>query len=140
MSAGSKSKTAAGLATAWQLLDCLLRRFFQQALLEFFLALDAMARPRHRLQTLGVDLLATVDALTEAAFADTRKGVFHHLQKLALVVALMEQEFLVVRIRRLVGDVLRRIVIRRAAVLFGSRHRPPQVLQSRLQPFFEAFQ
>src|SRR5208282_230862 len=41
------------------------RSFLQQSLLEFLLALDAVARPRHSLQALGINFLAAMDALAE---------------------------------------------------------------------------
>src|SRR5215468_2614762 len=47
-------------------LNSLFRCFFQHALLELFLALDAMTRPGHRFQTLGIDLFAAVDTFPEA--------------------------------------------------------------------------
>jgi len=57
----------------------LARGFFEQSLLEFFLALDAVAGPRHGLKALGVDLFAATDALTEVAFANAReRSIDHH--------------------------------------------------------------
>ena len=53
-----------------KLLQVLFGRFFQQSLLELLLALDAVARPGDRLQPLGVNLLAAVDTLAEAALAN----------------------------------------------------------------------
>src|SRR5271165_3956775 len=39
------------------------RSFLEQSLLQLFLALDAMPRPRNCLQALGIDLFAAVNAL-----------------------------------------------------------------------------
>src|ERR1700684_1580678 len=87
------------------------RRFLEQALLEFLLALDAVPRPGHGLQPLGIDFLAAMDALPEAAFADPRQRSLHHLQQGPLVVALAEEKLFRVRARGAVGDVLRRVLI-----------------------------
>src|SRR5580698_9067018 len=116
------------------------RSFLQQTLFEFFLALDAVARPRHGLQPLGVDFLAAVDALAEAAFANAHQRLLHHLQKLPLVVALAEQKFLGVGAGGAVGNVLGRILVRRAPVLLRAVHGAAQILLPRLQPLLETFQ
>jgi hypothetical protein len=47
-------------------------RFFQQSLLRLLLAFNAMSRPGHRLQSLGIDLFAAGNALAKAAFANAR--------------------------------------------------------------------
>src|SRR5580765_6249656 len=64
------------------------RSLFQQSLLHFFLAFDAVPRPRHGFQALGVNFFAAVDTFAEAAFADPCQSLIHHLQQLPLVVAL----------------------------------------------------
>jgi hypothetical protein len=115
------------------------RSFLEQSLLQFLLALDAVPRPWHRFQPLGIDLFAAVDALAKAAFADARQRFLHHLQQLPLVVALAEQKFFGVGTGCAVGNVLRRVFIGRAAVGLRARHRAPQVLLPRLQPLFECF-
>lgn len=115
-------------------------RLFQQSLLRLLLALNAMARPRHRLQPLGIDLLAAGDAFAKAALANARQRALDHLQQLAVVVALMKEKFLGVRTGRAVGDVLRRILIDRAPVLLRTRDHAAQLVLPRLQPLFESFQ
>jgi hypothetical protein len=115
------------------------RRFFQQALLKLLLALDAVPRPGHSLQPLGVDFLAAMDAFTEAAFADPRQRFINHLQQLPLVVALAEQKLLGVGTGRAVRDVLRRVFVSGAAVRLGARDRPAQILLPRLQPLLKRF-
>ncbi len=57
------------------------RSFFQQSLLQLFLALDAVARPGHSFETLGINFFAAVDAFAEAAFADADEGLVDHLQE-----------------------------------------------------------
>ena len=111
----------------------------QNSLLQLLLALDAMPRPGHGLQPLGVDLVATGDALAEVTLPDSVQGAIHHLQKLAIIVALMKEEFLVVRVGSAIGDILRRIFVRRTTVYLISIHRATQFLLPRFQPFFEGF-
>src|SRR5580658_5736918 len=102
--------------------------FLQQSLLEFLLALDAVARPGHSLQTLGIDLFAAMDALAEAAFADARQSLIHHLQQLPLVVALAEKKFLGVGTGGAIGNVLGRVFVGGASVCLGAGDRAAQVL------------
>jgi hypothetical protein len=54
--------------------------FFQYPLLELFLALNAVARPRNGFQTLSVDLAAARYALAEIAFPESSQRGFDHLQ------------------------------------------------------------
>src|SRR5208337_5673920 len=89
---------------------------FQQALLGFFLARDAVASPGHGVEALGVDLFATGDAFSEAAFADTGECAIHHEEQLAVVVALAEEELLVVGAGGAIGDILRRFIVGSATV------------------------
>ncbi len=91
--------------------------------LELLLAIDAVPGPRDRFKPLGIDFVATRDALAERAFADARQSALDHLKQLAFVVALMEKEFLLIRTGRAISDVLRHIAdIGVAAVLLGSRN------------------
>jgi hypothetical protein len=106
-------------------------------LLEFFLALDAVARPRDGLQALGVDFFAAVDAFAEAAFADAGQGLINHLQQLALIVALAEEKFLVVGTGGAVGDILRRVFVGGTSVGLVAVHRAAQLLLPRFQTFLE---
>ena len=46
------------------------RSLLQHPVLQLLLAFDAVTRPRHSLQPFGIDLLAAVDALPEAALPD----------------------------------------------------------------------
>src|SRR5215472_5128204 len=98
--------------------------FFQLAVLFFFLAGDAIARPGNGLQTLGIDLIAAAHALSERTFADPLQRRFHHLQQLAFVVALRKQKFLGVGTRSTVCDVLGRILIGDAAIFFRAAYGP----------------
>ena len=70
-------------------------RLFQHSLFQLFLALDAVPRPRNSLQPLGIDLLAARDAFPEAALPHPLQRALHHLQQLAVVVALMKRNSLV---------------------------------------------
>ena len=111
--------------------------FFQQALLELLLALDAVTRPGHGFKPFGVDLFAAMDALAETAFPDPRQRSLHHLQELPLVVALAEEKLLGVRTGSAVGDVLGRVFVGGPAIGLGAGDRAPQILLPRLQPLLE---
>ena len=113
--------------------------FFQQSLLEFLLALDAVARPRHSFQALGVDFFAAVDTLSEAAFADARQSFIHHLQELPLVVALAEKKLLGVGTGGAIGNVLGRVFIGGAPIGLRAGDRPAQLLLPGLKPLLESF-
>jgi hypothetical protein len=114
-----------------------LRRFFQQPLLQLFLAFNAMASPRHSLKPFRVDLFATVATLAETAFPDSRQRPIHHLQKLPLVVALAEQKFLGVGTGRPVGNILRCVLVSGAAIGLRSRDCAAQLLLPRFQSLLE---
>src|SRR5580693_7287668 len=115
------------------------RSLLQQTLLQFLLAFDAVPRPWHRFQSLGVDLFPAVDALAKAAFANPRQRLLDHLQQLPLVVALAEQKFFGVGTGGAVGNILRRVFVGGAAVGLRARHRAAQILLPRLQPLLECF-
>src|SRR5262249_1516811 len=125
-----------GIPSLTRLLGC----FFQDSLLQLFLAFDAVALPGHSLQTLRLNFLPPANTLAEAAFPDARQCAVHHHQQLTLIVALAEEKFLVVRTRRPIGDVLRRIFIRGASIRLISHHRPAQFLLPRFQTLLECFQ
>src|ERR1700675_4171644 len=95
----------------------MLLRGFQQALLSLFLAFDAMASPRHGLQSLGINFFTTGDTLSKAAFADARERSINHIEQLAIVVALTEKKFLVVGAGGAIGDVLSGLIVGRTTVL-----------------------
>ena len=117
----------------------LLRGLLQHALFQLFLAFDAVTRPRHRFQALRVDLFPARDALPKVAFADAVQRPFHHLQELPLVVALVEQEFLVIRAGRPICDVLGRVLVNGAPILLGSRNVSAKFLLPGFQSLFELF-
>lgn len=79
------------------LLYCkLLLGFFQDSLFQLLLALDAVTRPGHRFESLRVDLPAAGNAFSETTLSDTVQRTLDHRQKLAVVVALVKQKFLIV--------------------------------------------
>ena len=53
---------------------------FQHTLFQLLLALDAVPRPGHSFQALGVDFFTAGNAFPEAAFADAIQRAFHHGQ------------------------------------------------------------
>src|ERR1039458_8288391 len=99
-----------------------------------------MARPGNGFQALGIDLRLAGNTLAKSAFPNAVQRRAHHLQELALGVALVEQEFLVVGISGAVGDVLGRFHIGLTAVLRGPSHSLPQLALAVLQSFLENFQ
>jgi hypothetical protein len=110
---------------------------FQQTLLGFFLALDAMASPGYGVKALGINLFAAGDALSEAAFADAGESAIDHVEQLAVVIALAEKKFLVVRTGGAVGDVLRGLIVDRTAVLLIADNHVAQFLAPGFQFFSE---
>jgi hypothetical protein len=111
----------------------------EQAFFGFFLALDAMAGPRHGFEALGVDLFAAGDAFSEAAFTNTRESAIHHEEQLAVVVALAEKELLVVGAGGAIGDILGGLIVRSASVLLIAHNHMAQLLAPGFQSFSKGF-
>src|ERR1044071_8663564 len=80
--------------------------------LDELLAVDAEARPGHRLQTLGVDRAAAVAAPAVGPLVQTPEGVLDLEQPLPLTVREREHQLPVVVIVRAVDDVLGAVVRR----------------------------
>jgi hypothetical protein len=110
---------------------------FQQALLGFFLALDAVASPRHGVKAFGVDLFAAGYAFSEAAFADAGESAIDHIEQLPVVIALTEEEFLVVGTGGAVGDVLGGLIVDSTTVLLIADNHVAQFLAPGFQFFSE---
>ena len=113
----------------------LILNFFQLPLFLLFLALDAIARPGHCFQPFGIDLITAAHAFAERAFADSLKGSFHHVEQLAIIVALREKELLGIGVCRAISYILCRILIRDSTIFFRTADR----LAQRLLPFFQPF-
>ncbi len=103
-------------------------RGFEQAFFGFFLALDAVPRPWHSFQALGINLFAAGNAFSETTFTNARQGSFDHVEQLAIVVALAEEKFFGVRAGGTIGDILRGLFIGCATVLLVARHHVAQFL------------
>src|SRR5208282_2434342 len=110
---------------------------FEQALLGFFLALDAVAGPGHGFKTLGVDFFAAGDTFSEAAFADASESAIDHVEQLAVVVALAEEEFLVIGTGGAVRDVLSGLIVGGTAVLLIADNHVAQFVAPGFQSFSE---
>ena len=82
-------------------------RDFELSPLHLFLALNAEARPGHGFEALGINLFAAGNALPEVAFANAAQRAFNHLEQLAIVIALVEEEFFVVRTGSAIRNVSR---------------------------------
>jgi citrate lyase synthetase len=80
-----------------------------------------------------------MDALTEAAFANSQQSALYHLQELAIVVALAEEKLFGVGTGGAVGNILRGVFVGGAAVGLGAGNRTAQILLPGLKPFLESF-
>ena len=114
-----------------------LLRGLEQPFFSLFLALYAVARPGHGFETLGVDLFPAGDAFSEAAFANAGERSIHHVEQLAVVVALAKEKLLVVGAGGAVGNVLCSLVVRGATVLLIAYNHVAQLLAPGFQPFSE---
>ena len=114
-----------------------LLRCFQQPLLGLFLALDAMPGPGHGFEALGVNLFSAGRALSKAAFADPRQSPIDHIEQLSVVVALAEEEFLVVGTRGAIGNILRSLFVGGAPILLVPNYHMAQFIAPGFQPFSE---
>jgi len=117
-----------------------LLRGFEQALLGFFLARDAMAGPGHGFEALGVDLFAARNAFSEAALANASKSAIDHIEQLAVVVALAEKKFLVVGTGGAIGDVLSGLIVGGTAVLLIADNHVAQFVAPGFQSFSKCIQ
>jgi hypothetical protein len=107
----------------------------EQALFLFLLALDAVTRPGNRLQPFLLDLFLTGDTASVIAILDAGERFFDKLENAAMVVTLMEEEFLGVRIGGLVGDVLGDFFIDLPPVLLRLGDKPQQLFLLTQQAF-----
>lgn len=114
--------------------------FFQLALFQFLLALNAIARPRHGFQPLGVDFITAAYTLAKSAFADPLESGFHHRQELPVIIALRKEKLFGIGTGCAVGNVLRRVLVGNAAVFFSPAHHFPQAHLPFFQPFLECFE
>src|SRR5208282_6778934 len=110
---------------------------FQQAFFGFFLALDAMAGPGDSFKTLGIDFFAAGDAFSEAAFTDARESAINHVEQLAVVVALAEEELLVVGTGGAICDVLSGFFVGGTTVLLIADNHVAQFVAPGFQSFLE---
>src|SRR6266568_6329490 len=86
-----------------------------------FLAPNAVASPGDSFQPAFVDLVATLFAFAIRAFRDVRERVFHHLQKLPVIIAARKQKLLLIGAGGAIGDILCGIRrLRRASIFFGT--------------------
>jgi hypothetical protein len=113
--------------------------FFQKALLQLLLAFDAVTGPGHGFETFGVDFFSAMDALAKTAFANAQQSPIHHLQKLAIVVALAKEKFFGVGTRGAIGNILRGIFVGGAAISLSAGNGTAQILLPGLEPFLERF-
>jgi len=67
---------------------------------------------RHSFEALGINFFAAGDAFSETPFAYARERSVDHVEQLTVIIALAEEEFLVVRTGGAIGDVLRGLIVR----------------------------
>src|SRR5580704_5478885 len=105
----------------------------QKALFVLFLAGCAVAGPRHSFQPFLLQLGFAVHAGPKSIVADAVERFVDLLQGSSIRIVLSEQELFGIRIRSLIRQVYRRIVIGRAAFFFGARNAPRQLLALTLE-------
>lgn len=114
-----------------------LLRGFEQALLGFFLAVDAVARPGHGFESLGINFFAAGNTFSEAAFAYARERPVDHVEQLPVVIALAEKKFLVVRTGGAIGNILRGLIVGGTAILLVAHNHVAQFLAPGFQSLSE---
>ena len=107
---------------------------FQLPQLLLLLATDTMAGPGHGLQTLLLHFAAASYADAVPATADTLQGLLNKVQNKAVIVALLQQEFLCIGAGSLVGYILRGIFVSFTAILFRLGNSIEQLRSSFEQP------
>src|ERR1022692_1404984 len=116
------------------------RRGLEQAFFFLFLAGEAVAGPGHGLEALLLQLLVAGHTFTERIVLHPRERFLDQLQQRAVVVRLAEKEFFRVRVRGLVGEIHRRVLVRFAAFLLRARDSTHQFLAARDQFLFVIFE
>jgi hypothetical protein len=91
---------------------------FEKTLFLPFLATDAVAGPGYSFQTLLVDLILAGDTDTKAAIFDAIQSFIDQLQRASFVAALAEEKLFRVGVSGFVGNVLSRVFVSLATVLF----------------------
>ena len=79
-------------------------------------------------KTLRIDFFAAMDAFSETAFSNAGQSFLHHLQKLALVIALAKEKLFGVGTGGAIGNVLGRIFVGGATVGLSAGNSAAQVL------------
>src|SRR6266850_3929471 len=88
----------------------------QQSLFDFSLTGEAVTGPRHRLETLLLELVAALHADPEGHLGDAMQRLVHLLKNLTVSVGQRVEELLGVGARGLVGQVLGPLVLGQTAV------------------------
>jgi hypothetical protein len=109
--------------------------FLEEALLVFFRASHAMARPGNGFETLLLKFLFALDAAAVGIRLDAFERFVDQPQHGPVGICLPEQEFLGIGIRSLVRKIHGRIVIRGPAFFLGPGDRLDQFLAPDLQLF-----
>jgi hypothetical protein len=94
----------------------------EETLVLLFLALDAMACPRHCFQAFYLDFSLAGHTEAVGAIFEAFQGFVDHLQETPVLIALVEKEFLGIGVGGLVGDILSGFFVRLTPVALGLRH------------------
>jgi hypothetical protein len=86
-----------------------------------------MASPRDRIQALGLNLFLAGRAEAEGRRLNAIQRVVDQMEHAPIVVALVEEEFLGVGIRGLIGNILSAFFVRFSSILFGFRYQAQQL-------------
>jgi hypothetical protein len=97
-------------------------RVFQLAVLDLFLAGDTVRRPGQSLKAFGTNLFSAMLALTECSVFQTVQGLPDKVELGMTIRALAENQFLLVRLDSLIGDILQVVGDGFAALFDGGQH------------------
>src|SRR5208282_981217 len=112
----------------------------QQTFFLLLLAGQAMLSPGHRLEPLLLDFVLATGAKAVGALAHAGKRVLDELEGDAIRVRLAEQELLGVGVRRFIGQVYGRILVRPPSRFLGPGDGLPQLVPAGLQLLFVVFE
>ena len=97
-------------------------RIFQFAVFDLLLTGDTVGRPRQCLKALGADLFTAVLALAERSILQAVQSLPNKVELGMTIGALAEDQFLLVRLDSLIGDVLQIVGNGLAALFNGGQH------------------
>lgn len=103
------------------------------ALFHFFLARNAITRPRNSFEAFLLEFLMARDALAKTVFADAIESIVDQLKERAIVVRLTEEELFSVGVGGLVSQIDGRIFVGFAAFLLSTCNNAKKLIAARSQ-------